>query len=156
MGSCSDLLERDYKYFEAAHQAALKSDFKTRVGAVAVYRGKVIASASSSEKTNPLQYVYNRYRDFAINGSDCLPKLHAEIGLVTKLRKMQNVDMKRVNVYVYRVCKSKPFSLARPCAGCIRALRSLGIKSVYYTTEYNGYAHEWIDVDKGIIDAKGA
>ena len=145
MDSHSGLMARDYKFFEAARQAALKSDFKTRVGAVAIYGGRIIASASSSEKTSTLQYIYNKYRDFSVNGSDCLPKLHAEVGLVTKLRKMQNVDMRRVDVYVYRVCKSKPFSMARPCAGCMRALRDSGIRSVYYTTEYNGYAHEWID-----------
>ena len=146
MDSHSGLMARDYKFFEAARQAALKSDFKTRVGAVAIYGGRIIASASSSEKTSTLQYFYNKYRDFSVNGSDCLPKLHAEVGLVSKLRKMQNVDMKRVSVYVYRVCKSKPFSLARPCAGCMRALRDAGIRSVYYTTEYNGYAHELIDI----------
>lgn len=146
MDSHSGLMARDYKFFEAARQAALKSDFKTRVGAVATYGGRIIASASSSEKTSTLQYFYNKYRDFSVNGSDCLPKLHAEVGLVSKLRKMQNVDMKRVSVYVYRVCKSKPFSLARPCSGCMRALRDAGIRSVYYTTEYNGYAHEWIDI----------
>ena len=146
MDSHSGLMARDYKFFEAARQAALKSDFKIRVGAVAIYGGRIIASASSSEKTSTLQYFYNKYRDFSVNGSDCLPKLHAEVGLVSKLRKMQNVDMKRVSVYVYRVCKSKPFSLARPCAGCMRALRDAGIRSVYYTTEYNGYAHELIDI----------
>lgn len=143
--SHSALMARDYRFFEAARKAALKSDFKTKVGAVATFGGRIIASASSSEKTSTLQFRYNKYRDFAVNGSDCLPKLHAEIGLIAKLRKLPNIDMKRVSVYVYRVCKSKPFSLARPCAGCMRALRDAGIRSIYYTTEYNGYAHEWID-----------
>lgn len=140
----SGLMARDYRFFEAARQAALKSDFRTKVGCVAVYGNRVIAAAASSEKTSTLQYKYNRFRDFSVGGADCLPKLHAEVGLVTKLRKLQNVDMRRVSVYVYRVCKSKPFSIARPCPGCMVALRDAGIRSVYYTTEYDGYAHEWI------------
>ena len=50
----SPLLARDYKFFEAAKRAAEESDFKVHVGAVAVYQGRVIASAASLEKTHPV------------------------------------------------------------------------------------------------------
>ena len=142
--SHSALMARDYRFFEAARKAALESDFPTRVGAIAVYGGRVIASAFSSQKTNPLQSKYNIYRKFQTDCADCLPKVHAEISLITKLRRVQNIDLKRVKVYVYRVCKSRDKGLARPCKACLIALRDAGIRTVYYTTDF-GYAHEWID-----------
>lgn len=145
--SDSPFLARDYRYFDIARQVALGSDFKIRIGAVAVCGGKVIATAASSEKTHSLQAKYNRYRRFEVNGVDCLPKVHAEIGLVTKLRRVGNIDFKRVRIYVYRLCKARPHGLARPCAACMRALVDLGVERVYYTTDY-GYAVEVIGRDK--------
>lgn len=142
--SHSSLMARDYKFFEAARKAALESDFSTKVGAIAVYGNRIIASAFSSQKTNPLQSKYNVYRQFQTNCADCLPKVHAEISLITKLRRIQNIDFKRVKVYVYRVCKIREKGIARPCRACLIALRDAGIRTVYYTTDF-GYAQEWID-----------
>ena len=140
-----NLLTRDYKFFEAAKVAAGSSTFKVHVGAVAVYRGRVIASAASSNKTHPMQCKYNRFRP--IDNIDLyLPKVHAEIGLLTKLQKM-DVQMCDVKVYIYRKCKSREFGMARPCEACWRALLNAGIKSVYYTSD-RGYVKEWIE-DKG-------
>jgi len=34
--------------------------------------------------------------------------------------------------------------MARPCAGCMAAIRKFGIKNVYYTTDM-GYAYERLD-----------
>lgn len=136
-----DLLVRDYKYFSLARKAAEESTFKVRVGAIAVYRGKIIASASSTNKTDPMQYTYNKYRSFNQVGA-CLPKAHAEIGLVKKMLKTA-VPVQEVKVYVYRLCKSRDKGIARPCDACMRALKDAGIRVVYYTTDF-GYAKEWI------------
>lgn len=142
-----DLLTRDYKFFEAARKAAGESTFKVHVGAVGVYKGRVVASAASSSKTEPLQFQYNRFRSFRqIELS--LPKAHAEIILVKKLMKL-NIPMREVKVYVYRTCKSRDKGLARPCPACFAALQDVGIRTVFYSTDY-GYAREWIDYkDKG-------
>lgn len=138
----STLMTRDYKFFEAARKAAGESTFKVRVGAVGVYRGRVVASAASLDKTEPLQKFYNRARSFNQVGL-CLPKVHAEVSLVKKLTKL-NIPMREVKVYVYRICKSREKGLARPCRACILALRDADIRTVYYTTDY-GYAKEWIN-----------
>ena len=143
----SALLSRDYKFFEAARLAALKSDFSTKVGAVAVYGRKIIASAASSQKTSPLQCKYNVFRNFQVNGANCLPKVHAEISLIAKLKKMDGIDYKRVSVYVYRICKSRRYALAYPCPACHRALKDLGIRNLYYTTD-SGLGYEWIDCEE--------
>jgi len=142
------LMARDYRYFEIAKRAALTSDFKTKLGAIAVYQGKVIASAASSSKTHSLQAKYNRYRNFDINNSDCLPKVHAEIKLISKLKKMQNIDFKRVSVYIYRVCKSRDRGMARPCGACRAALKDMGIISIFYSTDDPGYACELLESRK--------
>lgn len=135
-------MPRDYKFFEAARKAALESTFKVKVGAVAVLGGKVIASAASSSKTEPLQYKYNVYRKIR-QTELCLPKAHAEIVLLKKLKKM-DVPMRDVKIYVYRICKSREHGLARPCVACFRGLVDAGIQTVYYSTDF-GFAKEWID-----------
>lgn len=145
----ANITKRDMKFFEVARKAALGSDFKTKIGACAVLNGRVIAAAASSEKTSPLQMKYNVYRKFQVDCADCLPKIHAEISLVSKLKHMPNIEYKRLTVYVYRICKSRDHGMARPCDACIRALMDLGIRNIKYTTDY-GYAHEWFDkeIDK--------
>jgi len=140
--SHSSLMARDYKFFEAARKAAQESTFKVHVGAVGVYRGKVVASAASQEKTHPMQKEWNRYRPFRQIGT-CLPKIHAEIGLLAKLKKM-NIPLGDVKVYVYRVCKSREHGYARPCPACYHALMAAGVRVCYYTTDI-GYCCEWID-----------
>lgn len=137
-----ELLVRDYRFFEAARKAACESDFKVKVGAVAVWRRKVIASAYSSSRTETMQYQYNKYRNFNQTGH-CLPKSHAEINLVKKVLKL-NVNPRDVEVYVYRVCKSREKGLAKPCRACQMALIDAGFRVVYYSTDF-GYAKEWFD-----------
>lgn len=140
--SHSALMARDYRFFEAARKAAEESTFKVHVGAVAVYKGKVIASAASHEKTHPLQREWNRYRPFRQIGV-CLPKIHAEMGVLAKLKKM-NVPMGEVKIYVYRVCKSREHGYARPCSACYHALLAAGLKVCYYTTDI-GFCCEWLE-----------
>lgn len=140
--SYSGLLARDKKFFEAAKKAAYSSTFKVHVGAVAVYQGRVIASAASLDKTHPMQKKWNKYRCFNQVGL-CLPKVHAEIGLLAKLKKI-DVPMCDVRVYIYRVCKSRDHGMARPCSACLRALIASGIRLIYYTTDC-GFAKELID-----------
>ena len=142
----SPLMARDYKFFEAARKAAEGSDFKVHVGAVAVYKRRIVAAAASRNKTHSMQKVYNRYRSFNQVGL-CLPKLHAEIGILAKLKKM-DIPMQDVSIYVYRVCKSRDHGLARPCGACLAAIRDSGIRRVYYTTDF-GVAVEVIDKKVG-------
>ena len=147
MDDHSPLMARDYKFFEAARKAAECSDFKVRVGAVAVYKRRIVAAAASQNKTHSMQKVYNnRYRVFNQVGM-CLPKVHAEISLLAKLKKM-SIPMQDVSIYVYRICKSRDHGLARPCSACFAAIRDTGLRRIYYTTDY-GCAVEVIDQKVG-------
>ena len=130
----------DYKYFDKAHQAATISDYyKTHVGCVAVYQGQIVGLGCNCNKTHPIQYYYNRYRKQL---DTMLPKLHAEISCINQIKHLE-INFSKVKLYVYRIRKDQPFGLARPCPSCMAAIKDLGIKHIYYTTN-DGFAYEQI------------
>lgn len=131
----------DYKYFEKARQVATISDYnKTHIGCIAVYQGQVIGLGCNCNKTHPVQKYYNRYR---YQSDSMLPKLHAEIHCLNQIRNL-NINFLKVKLYIYRIRRDQPFGLARPCPSCMAAIRDLGIRNIYYTTN-NGYSYERIE-----------
>ena len=135
------LSNTDYKYFQKAHQIATISDYKkTHVGCVAVYQGQVIGLGCNCNKTHPAQKFYNKYR----NPSDSLlPKLHAEISCLNQIRHL-NINFTKVKLYIYRIRKDQPYGLSRPCLSCMAAIKDLGIRDIYYTTN-DGYSYERLE-----------
>ena len=141
------MLKADYRYFEKAMHIAMVSDFeKVHVGCVAVYQGNIIGMACNSNKTHPVQMYYNRYRDAKYINGYFMPKIHAEISCINTIRHM-NIDFRKVKLYIYRIRKDQPFGMARPCPSCMAAIKDLGIKDIYYTTN-DGYAYERIENHK--------
>ena len=135
------LSNTDYKYFQKAHQIATISDYKkTHVGCVAVYQGQVIGLGCNCNKTHPIQKKYNRYRK---PSDSMLPKLHAEISCLNQIKHL-DINFSKVKLYIYRIRKDQPFGMARPCPSCMAAIRDLGIRNIYYTTNA-GYAHEKLE-----------
>ena len=135
------LRDIDYRYFDKARQIASISDYnKQHVGCVAVYQGQVIGLGCNCNKTHPTQKFYNKYR----NPSDSLlPKLHAEISCLNQIKYL-NINFTKVKLYIYRIRKDQPFGLSRPCPSCMAAIKDLGIRDIYYTTN-DGYAHEKLE-----------
>lgn len=130
----------DYKHFSKARQIAGISDFKKiHIGCVAVYQGQIIGLGCNANKTHPMQKFYNRYRQQPDN---LLPKLHAEISCLNQIKHL-NINFTKVKLYIYRIRKDQPYGMARPCPSCMAAIKDLGIKNVYYTTDA-GYAYEKI------------
>lgn len=72
-----------------------------------------------------------------------LPKLHAEINCLNSIRYL-DINFSKVKLYIYRIRNDQPFGLSRPCPSCMAAIKDLGIKDLYYTTN-DGYAHERIE-----------
>lgn len=142
------MTKNDKKFFLKARQVASVSDFKKiHVGCVAVYQGNIIGIGCNTNKTHPIQQYYNRYRmiDDSFEYTDTLlPKLHAEINCLNSIRHL-DIKFSKVKLYIYRSCNSKIHGMARPCASCMAAIKDLGIKNVYYTTD-NGYAYEIVNV----------
>lgn len=139
----------DYKYFSKARQAATISDYSNiHVGCVAVYQGNIIGIGCNCNKTHPSQKYYNRYRSRNHHKTDeLLPKLHAEINCINSIKHL-NIHFQKVKLYIYRIRKDQLYGLSRPCPSCMAAIRDLGIRNIYYTTNY-GYVHERVEDVKG-------
>lgn len=135
------------RYFKFAKQAAQWADYKgTRsapaIGAIAVYKGSIVADAWNTNKTSPLQARYNVYR-YAPADTPC--KAHCETQLIQKLRWKfgDSIDWMKVHIYLYREYKDGSLAPSRPCPSCMAMLRDLNIKKIMYTTE-DGFAEEKI------------
>lgn len=135
-GSCS-------KYFSYAKSAALMSGYpRVRVGCVAMYGNKVISIGFNMEKTHPLQKYYNKYRNFQ-EYTNVHHRLHAEVNCLSQIMDM-DINWRKVDLYIYRLCISREHGVSRPCPSCMRLIQDLGIKNIYYTTDA-GFAHEIVD-----------
>lgn len=129
------------KYFDKARQVATVSDFyKIHIGCVAVYKGNIIGIGCNCNKTHPVQKRYNRYRK---QSNSMLPKLHAEINCINQIRNL-DINFSKVHLYIYRIRRDQPFGMSRPCPSCMAAIKDLGIRNIYYTTN-DGYAYERLD-----------
>ena len=134
------------RYFQKARQAAEISDYKrTHVGCVAVYQGNIIGIACNTNKTHPMQKYYNRYR-YHPQTSYFYPKLHAEINCISSIRHL-DINFSKVKLYVYRTRCDQEYGIARPCPSCMAAIKDLGIRDIYYTTN-EGYVYERLEKDK--------
>jgi len=139
----------DYKYFTKARQIAMVSDYANiHVGCVAVYQGSIIGIGCNCNKTHPSQKYYNKFRCKS-NKVELLPKLHAEINCINSIKHL-DIKFHKVKIYTYRIRKDQPFGLSRPCPSCMAAIRDLGIRNIYYTTNY-GYTHERIAYTEGRV-----
>lgn len=134
--------KNDFKFFDKAKQAAMVSDYnKIHIGCVAVYQGNIIGVGCNCNKTHPKQKFYNKYR--RRQADTMLPKLHAEMSCINSIRNL-DINLSKVKLYIYRIRKDQPFGLARPCPSCMAAIKDLGIRNIYYTTN-DGYAFEKIE-----------
>ena len=134
------------RYFKFAREASLNASytgshrFSPMIGAVAVYKGSIAATAYNTNKTSPLQARYNIYRYKEVNTPS---KCHAEVSLIQKLRWKfgDSIDWSKVHVYLYREYKDGTLAPSRPCPACMALLKKKKKKKIFYTTE-DGYAEE--------------
>ena len=113
------------RYFELARNMAHNSPYgKLRHGAVLVRGGSVMNTSFNKDKFNSFG---SRFRE-----QDRGPAtLHAEIGCV--LGQPRNTTS-GADVYVCRINRKGEFRNSKPCAMCHQALKYVGVKRVYYTT----------------------
>ena len=84
------------RYFKLAKNVSELSDYNKRnikIGAVLVYKNKVIGTGYNTNKTSPIQMRYNKYREGKEDNRDYraeehLPHLHAEISCLISARDM--------------------------------------------------------------------
>ena len=147
------------RYFKKAKYAASISDYpKIHVGCIAVYHGNIIGIGCNTNRTHPMQKYYNHYRtidDESFNDSEyLLPKLHAEINCINTIRHL-DINFRKVKLCIYRICKDRPYGMSRPCPSCMAAIKDLGIRNIYYTTD-DGFSHEIIKENREDIKYKYA
>lgn len=136
----------DIRFFQKARSIAAVSDFpKIHVGCIAIYQGSIIGIGCNTNKTHPVQKYYNRFRtnDGIGSSESLLPKMHAEINCINSIRHLA-IDFSKVKLYIYRIRKDQPYGIARPCPSCMEAIKDIGIREIYYTTD-DGFAHENIE-----------
>jgi deoxycytidylate deaminase len=106
---------------------------KTSVVAAIVNRKTIVSFGFNQRKTHPLQakYAKNEHAIF----------LHAEIDAIRKAMK-RGVDLSKCDLYIMRAKHTGPkrrdpvaCAMARPCAGCQRAIADMGLRTIYYSTE---------------------
>lgn len=138
------ITKTDIKYFEKAKNIALISDYdKIHIGCVAVYHGNIIGIGCNTNKTHPMQKYYNRFReDEETDNIHFYHKLHAEINCLSQLKNL-DINFSKVKLYIYRIRKDRPHGMCRPCPSCMAAIKDMGIRHIYYTTD-DGFAYERI------------
>lgn len=134
---------KNLRWFKRAEKVSEKSDFRIKVGCVAVLHGKIIATASNEEKSSPMQKYYNRYRSFD-EDSGTINKNHAEMKCISKLEKIHNLDWEDVELYTFRKHADGTLGNSRCCEACERCIIDHGVHHIYYTDDC-GYIYEWLN-----------
>ena len=123
----------DITYFNKARDASKLSDYgkNQHIGCVVVYKRHIISVGFNSNKTHPIQKIYNRER-FA---EDCTPhSLHAEITALVFLKDRKDIKWSDVDLYIYRENRNGELRMSKPCKSCMALIKELGIKRIHYTT----------------------
>lgn len=107
---------------------------KSRVIAAIYSKGKEIALATNSYKTDPFQAKFG-------SSPMCIYK-HAEISVIK--RAIKHLGIKGLRKCTLYVCRAKfnnerelLWGLAKPCSGCLRAIYQFGLKRVVYSEDSN-------------------
>ena len=137
------------KYFKLAKNVSELSDYNKKnikIGAVLVYKNRIIGTGYNTNKTSPIQMKYNKYRETDENNrsyvaEEHLPFLHAEMSCLLGAKDL-DIDWNKASIFVYRESDGK-LRNCRCCSACMKALKDKGVKNIYYTTE-DGYCHEKI------------
>lgn len=137
------------KFFNMAKITSKLSDYSQKnihIGAVLVYKNKIIANGWNTDKTNPLQFKYNKYRENADSNRtykrDNNACVHAEMKCLIDTKDL-DIDWNKVTIFVYREHKGIKRNCC-PCVSCTKALKDRGIHNIFYTDE-NGFNYKSIE-----------
>ena len=136
--------KQQLKFFNNATKVAMESKFDVyHLGCIAVLKNKIIAASPNKLKTHPVQKQYDSYREFnCLNDLKNMHSLHAEIACLNSL-KYQNINYKDVELYVVRIRRDGNYGMARPCIACSNYIKNLGVRKIFYSTNYGFAYEEW-------------
>ena len=136
------ITKKDLSYFRIAKQTAKLSTWEQvryQIGCVVVLNHRIISVGFNTTKTDTLQKKYNKER---FTEESC-HMAHAELLALKPLLYDNTIDTSKLKVYVYRELKTGKLGCARPCKSCMKLIKDIGIRYIYYTTS-DGYAEEKI------------
>ncbi len=108
-----------------AERAAKKSDHTFRIGASIVRNRKVISSGCN-KVGHKSQSPFSRWAT----------SIHAEEAAIYNLIKQGlSEKLKGAKLYVVRLASDDSFALALPCPHCMRLIKAVGIKEIFYSTK---------------------
>lgn len=115
--------KNDCRFLELAAEEAYKSHVKChKHGCVAVVSGKIVARGSNNYRTTSNTKLLDQ---------QCWT-CHAEIDVLMKCLK-QNVQHKKIKLYVVRVSEGGNMHLSMPCSHCYAKMLHFPIKYVVYS-----------------------
>ena len=116
------------RYFDLTKNVAFNSQYgKIRHGAVLIKGGSVKNVSFNKDKYNSFG---DRFRDKGRGPAT----VHAELGCILGLSRSVTSGS---DLYVCRINKNGEFRYSKPCSMCHDALKHVGVKRVYYTTNDN-------------------
>jgi tRNA(Arg) A34 adenosine deaminase TadA len=116
------------RFFDLAKNVAYNSPYgKIRHGAILVKGGSILNAACNKEN-------YSSFGTRFRNPRRGHATMHAELGSILGMARNTTSGS---DVYVCRINREGDFRNSKPCAMCHEALKYVGVKRVYYTTNDN-------------------
>lgn len=134
--------KKDEAYFNVAKAVSKTSDFpRYHIGCAVVYKHQLISSGCNCTVTHPKQRELNRER---FNKDTVHHWKHAELSALLPIMNRKDIEWNKIKLYIYRESKDGTKALAKPCYGCQKLIKELGIKKIFYTSN-DGYVQEIFD-----------
>lgn len=139
------------KFMAIAKEVSELSTFdRYRLGAIITFKGVVVARGWNKHKSHPKQKHYNQFRTNLIEGTQVVDAaqnyLHAELDAINKAKRA-GIDLSKCELTVFRCGLDKKQKMARPCPGCMGAIKDEKIPVIRYSTP-DGMAVEYLDINK--------
>lgn len=104
----------------------------TRIGAVLVYKNRIIGSGNNRYKSHPLALKWGK------NSQSIF--IHAELdAILNAVRENNDINWKKTTLYVCRITKAGIRAMTKPCQGCSAAIAHFGIGNIVYSADENSY-----------------
>ena len=132
-----ELNKKDLRFFSIAREVSKKSTYKkVHIGAIIVRKNTVIGEGANMIKSHPLQAKYNNLNP-NMEGNHT-HSIHAEVSAIVHTG---TTELDDCVIYIYRDDRTGHIAMCRPCIGCMKLIKAVGIKTIYYTTN-EGFCEE--------------
>ena len=118
------------KLIKLAIEEAKKSNYKQKVGCI-IFDKKKILSKGYNTSQKSIKKLHPQFQGFPYS-------VHAEVDAIIKARK----DLKGSSILVIRINKETQFRLSKPCINCMKYIKHVEIKNIFYSIDRYPYIIE--------------